>query len=77
VNCAPVVLKSFTIHAIPLHCFRKVSWGDVTMVKTIAVGNYVSIQGLFVRALSDGRIVVRVGKDEFVGRPVSATRLAA
>jgi len=40
------------------------------MVKTITVGNYVSIQGLFVRDLADGRIVVRVGLEEFAGRPV-------
>jgi len=42
------------------------------MVRTITVGNYLSIQGIFVRNLADGRIVVRVGKDEFTGRPVSA-----
>ena len=51
--------------------------GDVTMVRTITVGNYISVQGQFVRSLADGRIVVRVGKDEFVGRPVKSTLLAA
>jgi hypothetical protein len=47
------------------------------MVRTITVGNYVSVQGLFVRRLADGRIVVRVGKDEFAGRPVESVRAAA
>ncbi len=42
------------------------------MVRTITVGSYVSVQGLYVRELTDGRIVVRVGHQEFVGRPVSA-----
>jgi len=51
--------------------------GDVTMVRTITVGNYVSIQGLFVRSLADGRIVVRVGREEYIGRPVSSAPLAA
>ncbi|WP_176224323.1 hypothetical protein [Maritimibacter sp. HL-12] len=41
------------------------------MVRTITVGNYLSIQGLFVRKLGDGRIVVRIGKEEYTGRPVS------
>jgi hypothetical protein len=43
------------------------------MVKTITVGSCVSIQGMFVRALADGRIVVRVGQEEFAGRPVTAS----
>ena len=47
------------------------------MVRTITVGNYISIQGQFVRSLADGRIVVRVGREEFVGRPVKSTQIAA
>lgn len=42
------------------------------MVKTITVGSCISIQGMFVRDLADGRIVVRVGNEEFAGRPVLA-----
>jgi hypothetical protein len=42
------------------------------MVRTITVGSYISIQGMYVRDLDDGRMVVRVGRQEFVGRPVSA-----
>ena len=41
------------------------------MVKTITLGNYVSVQGLWVRDLADGRMVVRVGQTEFIGRPVT------
>ena len=41
------------------------------MVRTITLGNYISVQGLWVRNLADGRMVVRVGKREYVGRPVS------
>lgn len=44
------------------------------MVKTITVGNYISIQGLFVRDLADGRIVVKVGPDEYAGKPVSGRK---
>ena len=40
------------------------------MLRTITVGSCVSIQGTYVRTLPDGRIVVRVGKDLFEGRPV-------
>lgn len=42
------------------------------MVKTITVGNYISVQGMYVRDLSDGRMVIRIGQQEFTGRPVSA-----
>ncbi|MCB1350763.1 MAG: hypothetical protein R3D59_03740 [Paracoccaceae bacterium] len=41
------------------------------MVTTITVGDYQSVQGLLVRELGDGRVVVRVGQKEFVGRPVA------
>lgn len=44
----------------------------MNMVRTITVGSAVSIQGIYVRDLDDGRIVVRVGNQEFVGRPVLA-----
>ncbi|WP_281840387.1 hypothetical protein [Sinisalibacter aestuarii] len=46
------------------------------MVKTITVGSCISVQGMFVRNLSDGRIVVRVGKQEFIGRPVTSPQAA-
>lgn len=42
------------------------------MLRTIAIGSCVSVQGTFVRALPNGKIVVRVGSTEFVGRPVDA-----
>ena len=40
------------------------------MLRTIMIGSCVSIQGIFVGQLAGGRIVVRVGKDVFAGRPV-------
>lgn len=40
------------------------------MLRTIVLGSCVSVQGTFVRALPDGRIVVRVGAKTFAGRPV-------
>ena len=40
------------------------------MLRTITAGSCVSIQGTYVRTLPDGRIVVRLGKDLFEGRPV-------
>ena len=42
------------------------------MLKTILIGSCVSVQGIFIRDLADGRIVVRVGKRVFQGRPVAA-----
>ncbi|WP_212769887.1 hypothetical protein [Thalassovita mangrovi] len=40
------------------------------MLRTIVIGNYISIQGTFVRKLPDGKILVRVGDREFAGQPV-------
>lgn len=41
------------------------------MLKTITLGTCVSVQGIFVKALADGKIVVRVGEKLFTGAPVS------
>jgi len=46
------------------------------MLRTIMVGNYVSVQGCFVRALADGRVVVRVDQREYIGHPVRAQTAA-
>ncbi|SHG97885.1 hypothetical protein SAMN04488044_1739 [Cognatishimia maritima] len=40
------------------------------MLRTIMVGSCISVQGLFVKTLPNGRIVVRVGSQTFQGRPV-------
>ncbi|MEM9755654.1 MAG: hypothetical protein AAF914_06660 [Pseudomonadota bacterium] len=40
------------------------------MLKTITLGTCVLVQGIFVRARSDGKIVVQVGEKMFTGRPV-------
>ncbi len=49
-------------------------WGTVneglTMLKTIMIGRYLSIQGQFVRTTPSGLVVVKVGNKTFMGRPV-------
>jgi hypothetical protein len=50
--------------------------GDWSMLRTITVGTCVSIQGIFVKTLADGKMVVRVGEKLFVGYPVSQVRAA-
>ncbi|MGB7319516.1 MAG: hypothetical protein WBC85_16250 [Planktotalea sp.] len=42
------------------------------MLRTIIMGTCVQVQGTFVRALADGRIIVSIGERNFAGRPVSA-----
>lgn len=46
------------------------------MLRTIAVGSCVSVQGLLVRTLSDGKLVIKVDEKLFVGFPVSGARVA-
>ncbi|PKP82843.1 MAG: hypothetical protein CVT80_12965 [Alphaproteobacteria bacterium HGW-Alphaproteobacteria-2] len=41
------------------------------MLKTIMLGSCVSVQGLFVRHLADGRVLIRVGEKMFAGWPVN------
>jgi hypothetical protein len=40
------------------------------MLRTITLGTSISIQGIFVRALEDGRIMIQVDDKSFVGMPV-------
>ncbi len=42
------------------------------MHKTIMMGSCVAVQGLFVRALKNGKIAIKVGSKEFIGWPVEA-----
>ena len=42
------------------------------MLRTIRLGSCVSVQGIFVRLLPDGRMQVRVGDQLFAGQPVEA-----
>ena len=41
------------------------------MLRTITLGSCVSVQGLLVGQLADGKIVVRVDEKTFVGYPVT------
>ena len=46
------------------------------MLRTITLGSCVSVQGVFVRDLPDGRVLVRVGEREFAGRPIHTAKAA-
>ena len=41
------------------------------MLRTITIGSYLQIQGLFVRTLENGKVIVAVGDREYEGKPVS------
>jgi hypothetical protein len=43
------------------------------MLRTVMIGSCVSIQGIFVKALGDGMVCVRVGEQLFMGRPVTTS----
>lgn len=47
------------------------------MVRTVVLSSCVTVQGTYVRTLSDGRIVVRVGTRQYAGTPVEAYGKAA
>ncbi len=43
------------------------------MLRTIAIGTAILIQGIFVKSLPDGRIVVKLDKKTYTGVPVTKT----
>jgi len=46
------------------------------MLRTISLGSCVSVQGVVVGQLANGKLVIRVDDKTFVGYPVSPTRAA-
>lgn len=56
------------------HMFNlSISFGGKSgMLRTIKQGSNIFVQGMFVRALPDGRITVRVGDLVYCGQPVKA-----
>jgi hypothetical protein len=44
------------------------------MLRTISLGSCVSVQGLMVSQLADGKIVIKVDEKTFVGYPVAGPR---
>jgi len=40
------------------------------MIRTISVGNYITVQGFFAGAGKDGNILVRVGSRTYEGKPI-------
>lgn len=41
------------------------------MLRTISVGSHVQIQGLLVKTLEDGKLVISVGGHMYAGKPVN------
>ncbi|MGB5863346.1 MAG: hypothetical protein WBG95_03540 [Sulfitobacter sp.] len=41
------------------------------MLRTIAIGSCISVQGTFIRAMPDGRIAVQVDNAVFSGVPIT------
>lgn len=41
------------------------------MIRTITVGSYISVQGMFERDLGNGQIAVKVGEQTYVGKAVT------
>ncbi|MEQ6249475.1 hypothetical protein ABMC89_11350 [Sulfitobacter sp. HNIBRBA3233] len=47
------------------------------MLRTIAIGTCVSVQGIYVKDMPDGRIAVKVDDTVFAGRPVQQNSVPA
>ncbi|MEP1201792.1 hypothetical protein [Tateyamaria sp.] len=41
------------------------------MIRTIAMGTAILVQGIYVKTLPDGRMTVRVGGTSYSGKPIS------
>lgn len=40
------------------------------MLKTVVIGSYISVQGLFEKLAPNGNVIVRVGTRTYEGKPV-------
>lgn len=40
------------------------------MLSTISIGSHIQVQGLLVRTLENGKVIVSVGKQEYEGKPI-------
>ncbi|PHP28255.1 hypothetical protein [Limimaricola cinnabarinus] len=47
------------------------------MLQTIIIGSCISVQGLLVKQLENGRMLIRVGERLYEGRPANAPAAAA
>ena len=58
------------------HCnYKERCWlGIGKLLRTISIGSCVSIQGLLVAQMADGKIMVKVDEKTFVGYPVLPVR---
>ena len=50
------------------------SAGGDKMLRTIAIGNHISVQGMFVSQHADGKVAVSVDDKIYVGTPVVSLR---
>lgn len=46
-------------------------WGEAKMLRTITIGSHVQVQGLLVRTLENGKVIIAVGGREYEGTPVT------
>ncbi|MGP3696585.1 hypothetical protein [Rhodobacter sp. NSM] len=46
------------------------------MLRTITIGSCVSVQGLLVGQMADGKVMVRVDEKTYVGYPIPTKRAA-
>jgi hypothetical protein len=42
------------------------------MLRTITIGSTVSVQGIYVCDMPDGRVSVKVDNDVYIGKPIAA-----
>jgi hypothetical protein len=53
-----------------LSMIAPLSWGRENMLRTITLGSCVYVQGVYVKDLADGRIIVKVDETVYSGTPV-------
>ena len=49
---------------------NKLGEGNI-MLRTITIGSYISVQGVFLRVVEGGKIAIGVGDRSFIGTPVN------
>lgn len=62
--------------SLPKCYVAKTIKAGITMIQTIILGSCVSVQGVYVKTLPDGKITVRVGQKLYTGWPVTPAQAA-
>lgn len=65
------VFLGFKKNNYKLACYNCSGREERKMLRTITIGSHIQVQGLLVRTLANGKVIISVGEQEFEGKPIT------